>query len=159
MSRSRRKCRRDCSDNSDEETVIYEYRECRDKPCYEEPGRSCAPIPGPYNQGTPPPNIYTTNATLIASDLLSKIFVSSNTLSSAITLTIPSAAFIVSAIPGAVIGTTLRVIFIATTGAINLAAGTGVNIYSPITIAAGTQRTVIIQITNISNGSQAVSVY
>lgn len=75
--------------------------------------------------------------------------------------TTPTAAEIIAAIPGAVAGQSFKMTFVVTSSTyqITLTAGTGITIVGGAVVLENTSGTFLVRITNVTEDSEAVSIY
>jgi hypothetical protein len=122
----------------------------------------------PIVTNTPAPASYTTVGTLtyLASDIVGSIIVHSP--ATAVTVTLPSAALLIPAIPGEggkrpVIGDTIECLITnAGAAAITIQPGSGGSLdpnQATATIAAGTSKVLAVRVTNPAVGSEAYTAY
>ena len=101
------------------------------------------------------------NVTLTAAQLLNGLILRDGN-GGARTDTLPTAALLVEAIQGAMVGTSFYLEFRNTTStavAITLAAGTGCTISGTATVAQLNGKSLLINLTNVTPGSEAYTVY
>jgi hypothetical protein len=100
------------------------------------------------------------NTTLTTTQLLGKLIVGTNGILTTITLTYPSAAALVTAVPGVQVGDTFWCLFQTVgAGAIAFAAGTGVTFRRNANINSPNSAIHYIRFANVTGGAEAVVVF